>query len=384
MAIIKCPECGHQTSDKAPVCPECGVEIAGKVITCPYCGEVYFKNEAVCPHCHKAISDNADSPTPEETPELNSPGAGLTTVTDTTSDENGMQNNDGKKKSNRTIIIVSAIVALLIIGICLFFYNSAQSNREQDEYTFAMQSDDPAILQAYLDNYKDAPQAHIDAVTMRLNEIDKLDEDWTNAVIAGTKSALNGYLNTHPDTPHKQEALDKIDSIDWEQCKKLNTAETYQMYIDNHYDGNHYEEAVIALNKLKSSEVSLDDRQTIANIFRTFFSSINSKDENGLTANVSDNINFLGKQNATKADVASFMHKIYKADVSGMTWNVTSDYEINKKEIGDLQYEYSTTFMVDQTIRKTDGSEEINKFRINAKLNPDSKITEMSMTKIIE
>ena len=42
MAIIKCPECGHQTSDKAPVCPNCGVEIAGKIIKCPYCGEIYL------------------------------------------------------------------------------------------------------------------------------------------------------------------------------------------------------------------------------------------------------------------------------------------------------------------------------------------------------
>mgnify|MGYP000565577660 CR=1 FL=1 len=32
MALIKCPECGHQISDKAPVCPNCGVEIAGKII----------------------------------------------------------------------------------------------------------------------------------------------------------------------------------------------------------------------------------------------------------------------------------------------------------------------------------------------------------------
>lgn len=30
MAIIKCPECGRQISDKAPTCPSCGVEIAGK------------------------------------------------------------------------------------------------------------------------------------------------------------------------------------------------------------------------------------------------------------------------------------------------------------------------------------------------------------------
>ena len=55
MAIIKCPECGHQISDKAPVCPSCGVEIAGKVIKCPNCGEVYFKVQEMCPNCHRPI-----------------------------------------------------------------------------------------------------------------------------------------------------------------------------------------------------------------------------------------------------------------------------------------------------------------------------------------
>lgn len=30
MAIIKCPECGHDVSDKAPFCPNCGYTITGK------------------------------------------------------------------------------------------------------------------------------------------------------------------------------------------------------------------------------------------------------------------------------------------------------------------------------------------------------------------
>lgn len=38
MAIIKCPECGHQVSDMAKTCPSCGIEIAGKVMKCPDCG----------------------------------------------------------------------------------------------------------------------------------------------------------------------------------------------------------------------------------------------------------------------------------------------------------------------------------------------------------
>ena len=35
MALINCPECGHQVSDKAPTCPSCGVEIAGKITSQP-------------------------------------------------------------------------------------------------------------------------------------------------------------------------------------------------------------------------------------------------------------------------------------------------------------------------------------------------------------
>lgn len=50
--MIKCPECGHQISDKAPVCPNCGVEIAGKIMKCPQCGEIYFKEQEMCPNCH--------------------------------------------------------------------------------------------------------------------------------------------------------------------------------------------------------------------------------------------------------------------------------------------------------------------------------------------
>ena len=52
MAIIKCPECGHQINETEKICPVCGVEIAGHVVKCHVCGEVYFNDEALCPNCH--------------------------------------------------------------------------------------------------------------------------------------------------------------------------------------------------------------------------------------------------------------------------------------------------------------------------------------------
>lgn len=40
-----------------------------------------------------------------------------------------------------------------------------------ESYEFAMKSDDPLVLQTYLDSNLDAPAEHIQAVTERLEEL---------------------------------------------------------------------------------------------------------------------------------------------------------------------------------------------------------------------
>ena len=77
MAIIKCPECGHQISEKATICPSCGVEIAGKIVKCLGCGEVFFKDDGLCPHCYRPYkvtsqmgSDSEDQVPEEMTPSV--------------------------------------------------------------------------------------------------------------------------------------------------------------------------------------------------------------------------------------------------------------------------------------------------------------------------
>ena len=60
MAIIKCPECGHQINETATVCPICGEKIAGNIVKCNFCGEVYFKDDGICPRCYRSLPQGED------------------------------------------------------------------------------------------------------------------------------------------------------------------------------------------------------------------------------------------------------------------------------------------------------------------------------------
>ena len=82
MAMIKCPECGREISDRAPSCPSCGVKIENEVIKCPVCGDVYFKEQAECPHCHHRTANdlNTYNPLLLQTPFRATPHSNLTTM----------------------------------------------------------------------------------------------------------------------------------------------------------------------------------------------------------------------------------------------------------------------------------------------------------------
>lgn len=59
MALIKCPECAREISDKAVACPQCGFPIAKlselaslpETVNCLDCRKAFAFNDEVCPHC---------------------------------------------------------------------------------------------------------------------------------------------------------------------------------------------------------------------------------------------------------------------------------------------------------------------------------------------
>lgn len=59
MALIKCPECSREISDKAAACPHCGFPISKSselepqpvTVNCLDCNKDFALNAEVCPHC---------------------------------------------------------------------------------------------------------------------------------------------------------------------------------------------------------------------------------------------------------------------------------------------------------------------------------------------
>ncbi len=486
MAMIKCPECGHVISDRAPSCPSCGAKIENEVVKCPVCGEAYFKEQAECPHCHHRTANAStmenEHPYNVVPPAPQSPSAGVAdtnvpqqpsnnayvqpTVTPVAAQQqqnvygssqgmqsqanqpvnnayqgqpvqptqqqggyqaqpaqptqqqsgyqaqpaqptNGPQSQFGnpqqpqygqvppqtpppgtQQPQNKNILTIAliSVVALLFIGLGAYFFFGSSGNKEQQAYEYALNSNDPAVLESYLNNYRDADPMHRDKISQQLAQLKQSELDWTNTMVSGSKTALADYLSKYPNSVHKAEAERKIDSLDWLVAKKANTAEAYNLYVTEHPNGVYIDEANNSLNVAKTKNITPKEKEMLALVFRSVFRSINDRDDEGLTSNFSDFISsFLGKSNASKSDVIAFLNKIYKDDITAMEWRANNDMKITKREIGIDEYEYSVDFSAKQKIEREDEDKETEaNYRIKAKVNPDGKITELNMVKVIK
>ena len=166
-------------------------------------------------------------------------------------------------------------------------------------------------------------------------------------------------------------------------AKKADTTEACQTYLDEHTDGSHIEEAENAMKKAKSRDLQPEESQMVSSLFRKFFQSINTRNEDGLTATCEDVLSsLLGKPAATKSDVLTFMNKLYKEDITNMVWRINDDYQIKKREVGDEEYEYQVVFTARQEVSRNDGSTQEGNFKISATVSPDGKISAFNMARI--
>lgn len=251
--IIKCPECGHQVSDRARTCPSCGVDIAGKVTRCPDCGEYIFKDDHECPNCHCSINAAASEP---EAMVPNTQNTQITPSNPIVPTEADQQ--PPKKKSHKGLwsaVIIAFVLALIIVLLGIYYAQKTQMENELRAYENAMMSTEPAVLQNFLDMYIEAPVAHRDSIKVHLMALKKIDRDWDNARASLSKSALQLFIDRNPDNVHVREARLMIDSLDFETAKIGNSMESFKKYMEDHEQGYYYDEAKNAYDRLEEEMI---------------------------------------------------------------------------------------------------------------------------------
>lgn len=349
MALITCPECGNQVSDKAEICPHCGIKIAGNT--------PLLQNTL---NPHQPSVDNAQR-----------------------NNSSTRQNPQNSRKS-RKVILVSFIIAIIVCGIAYYFYCSTQAQKEQEDYIFAIQSSDPMVLQMYLSRHNDAPYEHRDSVNTRLTLLANEDNDWKNTIINGTKNALVEYIKTHPKSQHLGEAANKIDSIDYAITRRENTSTAYAKYLQLHPDGKYAIQAQEYLDEKKNAEVQPKEIILVKTVCKHFFQAINAHNERKLLETVTDYLsNFLNKQGATAEDVVVFMNKLYKEDVQNLNWHIIDNFKIEKVKNGDDILNIKVEFPAELIFERTDPTKEKQaQYTINAEITPEGKITRLNMKKM--
>lgn len=245
--IIKCPECGHQVSDRARVCPSCGIDIAGKITRCPDCGEFIFKDDHECPNCHCTINASA-------APLVPVPLGVMQNTSDIPEKTYNPAEAPKRKKSHRGLwsaIIAAFILALIIVLLGIYFVQKTQKQNEQRSFENALMSSEPAVLQNFLDMYIDAPVAHRDTIKVHLEALKKIDRDWDNARISESKKTLQLFIERNPENIHVREAQLLIDSIDFVAAKQLNSMGAFRKYMEEHAQGYYYDEAKNEYDRLE-------------------------------------------------------------------------------------------------------------------------------------
>lgn len=159
MAMIKCPGCGKDISDKAEKCVNCGFVINENIVIekkCSECGAILTDDMEICPNCGCPV-DNSRSPEPQQVEVTN---VRLTV--------------DKKKKK-----IIAAIIILIVlltggsIGIKFFIANNEKK--------------------IYAENYKDIVSLMLSGASDAEHAGNLIHDVWYNSIYEKDSSKTDKY-----------------------------------------------------------------------------------------------------------------------------------------------------------------------------------------------
>ena len=254
MAMIECPNCGKNVSDKAVECPQCKfrlIEPVVKMITCSECGTEFEEESKQCPNCGCPVPvidpEEEARKKAEEEKRLAEEEAKKDAERARVKAEADMR----KFKKNAIIGIVAGFV-LLVLAIVIgtnIHQKSVEKKQKAEEEAAAAEA--AQISEEYMDNYNYAVIEMLSGASKAESACGLIHDVWYNSIYDKYDSKTNKYTEGTDDFNDALANLfldstfsSDIDSIESSQSK----VETYMKELKNPPD--EHKEAYEALQDL--------------------------------------------------------------------------------------------------------------------------------------
>lgn len=286
------------------------------------------------------------------------------------------------KKRNPWIYVIIALCILIPAAVAggFYFYVNQQVS-EQEAYDLLNNNETIEDYENYLNRYPSSH--HADEVRERLQKLRTMYGDWQRIANSSYASDFERFRQNYPQSLLVKQCELKIDSLDWETAKKLNTPEALADYMEKHPDGRYAQDASQVQNTLEKSIVTPEERSQISSAFHGFFQAFGENDNASLFTYITPTMTqFLSKKNATKADVGDIINRTYSSDIENCSFVVNDDYQIKKAVDEQGNTTYTVSFSVDQHIERTGEGKTFGSYTVNATLNGEMKISSLTMKEI--
>ena len=287
-----------------------------------------------------------------------------------------------RKKRNPWIYVIIALCILIPAAVAggFYFYVNQQVS-EQEAYELLNNNETIEDYENYLNRYPSSH--HADEVRERLKKLRTMYGDWQRIANSSYASDFERFRENYPQSLLVKQCELKIDSLDWETAKKLNTPEALADYMEKHPDGRYAQDASQVQNTLEKSIVTPEERSQISSAFHGFFQAFGENDNASLFTYITPTMTqFLSKKNATKADVGDIINRTYSSDIENCSFVVNDDYQIKKTVDEQGNTTYTVSFSVDQHIERTGEGKTFGSYTVNATLNGEMKISSLTMKEI--
>lgn len=251
MSLIKCPECGHEVSTKAPTCLNCGVRIAGNLKRCPVCNTILLQDVECCPNCNTQfiVDSEASTPAPSEPkatePQVEAPSVAATTPPPPVPPVQSTQPVEPKKKSfKRWGIAFVFLACIALLALAVWQIKSSREASAEAAFTLLRECNDPRNFEDFINRYPKS--RHIEEVQARLEELRQEEIAWKAALFTTNSDIVRDFIDNYPTSTRLSAAQHRIDTLEWRAADKLCTAASYTAYITAHAAGDFITEAYAA------------------------------------------------------------------------------------------------------------------------------------------